>query len=298
MSVSRRDFLASLAVAAVACARSGSASVSSSPPVRLRFGYSASTWGNLELVAIDEISKLGFPGIQFRSSIVGHFMRQPSVLRDLMTQKKLEIVALSSGSVTLDPEVEAKMIADHVGRAKFLRDVGGSFLQVTDLKPAAVVTPEECTRLGELLSKIGRQTAELGVMLAYHPHMGTIGERPDNLDRVLAASDARNVKLLLDVAHYLQGGGDPAAAIRRHRDRLGFIHLTDVEATAGGLGYRFVELGKGRVNLPAVFDALRETAFAGWAVVELDAVTAPDRSAGESAAISKAYLEAHGFKIT
>jgi len=106
------------------------------------------------------------------------------------------------------------------------------------------------------------------------------------------------VKLLLDVAHYLQGGGDPAAAIRRHRDRLGFIHLTDVEATAGGLGYRFVELGKGRVNLPAVFDALRETAFAEWAVVELDAVTAPDRSAGESAAISKAYLEAHGFKIT
>jgi inosose dehydratase len=297
MSVSRREFLASIAVAAVACTRAASTPIAPSA-ARLRFGYSASTWGNLELVAIDEISKLGFRGIQFRSNIVGHFMRQPSVLRDLMAQKKLEIVALSSGSVTLDRAVEARMIADHVGRAKFLRDVGGTFLQVTDAKPSAEVTDAECTRLGELLTEIGRQTAELGVTLAYHPHMGTIGERPDDLDRVLAASDARNVKLLLDVGHYLQGGGDPAAAIRRHRDRLGLVHLTDVETISGGLGYRFVELGKGRVNLPGVFTALRDTAFGGWAVVELDAISAPDRSAAQSAGISKAYLESLGFTIT
>ncbi|MEO8335381.1 MAG: TIM barrel protein [bacterium] len=297
MSVSRREFLASLAVAAAACARVSS--VPTAPSVApLRFGYSASTWGNLELVAIDDISKLRFPGIQFRPNIVGHFMRQPSVLRDLMAQKKLTIVALSSGSVVLDTSVEARMIADHVARAKFLRDVGGMFLQVTDVKSAAVVTPEECTRLGALLTEIGRQTAELGVTLAYHPHMGTIGEKPDDLDRVLAASDTRNVKVLLDVAHYFQGGGDPVDAIRRHRARLGFVHLTDVETTTAGLGYRFVELGKGRVNLPAVFDVLRETGYDGWSLVELDAVTAPDRSAAASAAISKSYLESRGFSIT
>jgi inosose dehydratase len=281
----------------VACARTAPVPIAPSA-ARFKFGYSASTWGNLELVAIDEISKLGFPGIQFRPNIVGHFMRQPSVLRDLMAQKKLQIVALSSGSVTLDPSVETRMIADHIGRAKFLGDVGGSFLQVTDLKPSAVVTPEQCTRLGQLLTEIGHKSAEFGVTLAYHPHMGTIGERPENLARVLDESDPRSVKLLLDVAHYLQGGGDPADAIRRHRAQMGFVHLTDVETTTAGLGYRFVELGKGRVNLPAVFDAMRETMFGGWAVVELDAVTAPDRSAAESAAISKAYLESKGFNIT
>ena len=295
MSVSRREFLASLAVAAVACARSSPSPIS--PGVaRIRFGYSASTWGNNELVAIEDISKLGFPGIQFRSSIVGHFMRQPSVLRDLMVQKKLEIIALASGSVVLDQEVQTKMIADHVARARFLRDVGGLVLQVTDVKPAAVVSAAECTRLGELLSEIGRQTAALGVTLAYHPHMGTIGERSDDVDRILAASDPQHVKLVLDVGHWLQGGGDPAAAIRRHRDRLGFVHLTDVEPTTSGLGYRFVELGKGRVNLPAVFAALSDISFGGWAVVELDAIT--DHTAGESAAISKAYLESLGFNFT
>jgi inosose dehydratase len=296
MSVSRREFLASLAVAALACARNPPGAIAPGA-ARFRFGYSASTWGNLELVAIDDISKLGFPGIQFRPSVVGHFMRQPSVLRDLMAQNKLQIVALTSGSVTLEPAFETRMIADHVARAKFLGDVGGSFLQVTDVKPSADVTPEQCARLGQLLTEIGRRSAEFGVTLAYHPHMGTIGERPDNLERVLAASDPSSVKLLLDVAHYLQGGGDPADAIRRHRERLGFVHLTDVETITDGLGYRFVELGKGRVNLPAVFDAMRATKFGGWAVVELDAVTAPDRSARESAVISKAYLESQGFSI-
>jgi len=294
MSVSRREFLASLAVAAVACARSSSPG--SPTAARLRFGYSASTWGNNELVAIDDISKLGFSGIQFRPSIVGHFMRQPSVFHDLMVQKKLEVVAVASGSVVLDPEMQTRMIADHVARAKFVRDVGGQFLQVTDQKPSAVVSAADCTRLGEVLSELGRLTAELGVVLAYHPHMGTIGERPEDVDRVLAASDPRNVKLVLDVGHWTQGGGDPAAAIRRHGDRLGFIHLSDVESTTGGLGYRFVELGKGRVNFPAVFGALRDIAFGGWAVVELDALT--DHTAGESAAISKAYLESQGFSIT
>ncbi len=297
MSVSRREFLASLAVAAVACGRTTPGGIAPTPP-RFRFGYSASTWGNLELVAIDEISKLGFPGIQFRPSVVGHFVRQPSVLRDLMAQKKLQVVALSSGSVTLDPAGDARMITDHVARAKFLADVGGSFLQVTDTKPSAVVTAEQCTRLGQLLSEIGHKTAELGVMLAYHPHMGTIGEKPENLDRVLNETDPRTMKLLLDVGHYLQGGGDPADAIRRYRPQLGFVHLTDVETINSGLGYRFVELGKGHANLRAVFDAMRETMFGGWAVVELDAVTAPDRSAAQSAAISKAHLESLGFNIT
>lgn len=297
MSVSRREFLASLAVAAVACGRTTPGAIAPNAS-RFKFGYSASTWGNLELVAIDEISKLGFPGIQFRPTVVGHFMREPSVLRDLLAQKKLQVVALSSGSITLDPAFETRMITDHVARAKFLADVGGSFLQVTDVKPSAVVTPEQCTRLGQLLSEIGHKTDELGVALAYHPHMGTIGEKPENLEQILNETDPHTVKLLLDVGHYLQGGGDPADAIRRYRRQLGFVHLTDVETTDAGLGYRFVELGRGRVNLRAVFDAMRDTMFGGWTVVELDAVTAPDRSAGQSAAISKAYIESLGFSVT
>jgi inosose dehydratase len=130
--------------------------------------------------------------------------------------------------------------------------------------------------------------------------MGTIGERPENSDRVLAASDPSAVKLLLDVAHYAQGGGDPAAAIRRHHDRLALLHIKDVERVPSPDGrpehaYRFVELGRGYVDLPAVFAALRDVGFRGWAVVELDAVPVPGRSPAESAAMSKQYLVSHGL---
>ena len=163
------------------------------------------------------------------------------------------------------------------------------------------MTPDDCARLGDVLTDVGRRTAELGIPVGYHPHMGTIGERPENADRVLAAADPRYVKLLLDVAHYSQGGGDPVAAIRRYRERLLLVHIKDVESPVPSdpkSSYRFVELGRGRVNISGVFAALGEVGFDGWAVVELDTVPDATRTPKQSAAISKAYLETHGIGLS
>jgi inosose dehydratase len=111
------------------------------------------------------------------------------------------------------------------------------------------------------------------------------------------ASDPRYVKLELDIAHYQQGGGDPVKAIRTYRDRLLFLHIKDVEGPLeAGTGdpkhsYRFVELGRGKVDLPACFTALKEIMFRGWAVVELDSVPDKSRTPKESAVISRKYIE-------
>jgi inosose dehydratase len=290
--MNRREFIVTIAAGAAACARAPRAAA----PLRLKLGYATITWGANDLVAMDEISQLGWQGIQVRNNTWSHFFRAPQVFRDLLAQKKLTFVALSSGNVEIHPDQEAQTIGERLEHAKFVRDAGGLFLQVTDQRPRGrAVTPEDCVRLGELLTKIGRETAAMGVTLAYHPHMGTIGETPGNLERILAASDPKVVRLLLDVAHYQQGGGDPASAVRRHRDRLAFLHLKDVETTTSGDGYRFVELGRGRVNLPAVFDALAEIGFDGWAIVELDEVPETGRTPRESAEISRRYLEARGI---
>jgi inosose dehydratase len=103
------------------------------------------------------------------------------------------------------------------------------------------------------------------------------------------------VKLELDIAHYQQGGGDPVRAIRQYRDRLLFLHIKDVEdlttSDSRGRAYRFVELGRGRVDLPAVFAALREVKFSDWAIIELDAVPDKSRTPKECAEISVKYLE-------
>ena len=96
--------------------------------------------------------------------------------------------------------------------------------------PGVPSHPTTAPASADVLSEIGRRTAELGIPVGYRPHMGTIGERPDDADRVLSAADPRYVKLLLDVAHYQQGGGDPVAAIRRYRDRLLLLHVKDVES--------------------------------------------------------------------
>ena len=68
--------------------------------------------------------------------------------------------------------------------------------------------------------------------------------------------------------------------------------LCTTSAPAGnGPSYQFVELGRGSVDLPGVFAALRDVRFRGWAVVELDSVPDKTRTPKESAAISKRYLE-------
>ena len=296
----RRDFLKTLSVGAVvgalpaACRMPGTPA----PASRIRFGYAAITWGGADRQAIDDISALGYPGIQLRSGAVAQFGADPAALRALLERRRLTFVALSSGNLSIDPAREAAMLAEHTAHARFLRDAGGLNLQLIDEHPAGRdVTAGDCVRLGGLLTEIGRRAAEVGVQVVYHPHMGTIGERPENAERVLAASDPELVKLLLDVAHYTQGGGDPAAAIRRHHARIGLLHVKDVEPIPTAPGYRFTELGRGRVDLPAVFDALRDVRYDGWAVVELDDVVGPGGTPAQAAANNKRYLESRGFRV-
>src|SRR5438876_1011368 len=121
------------------------------------------------------------------------------------------------------------------------------------------------------------------------------GVRTEEVDQILQAMDPRFAKLELDVAHYFQGGGDPAKAIEKYGDRLLFLHIKDVEPAPSGANakrpFRFVELGRGRVDLPAAFAALHKVHFRGWAIVELDVVPDKARTPKESGAISKKYLE-------
>jgi len=289
MHTTRREFLATVGSAAVASLGMRASTLVAMP--LLRWGYAAITWGDKNRQAIDDIAALGYAGIQLRANALQQF--GAAELRELLETRKLSLVALSSGSVPLGPETDdRRMIEDHVAHARFVRDAGGSFLQVTDEKPTGrTVTAGDIKRLGRLLTEIGKRTSDLGITLGYHNHMGTIGEKPDDVDRILEAADPMYVRFELDIAHYRQGGGNPVEAIRRHASRLLFLHIKDVRPTA--TGYRFVELGRGTVDIKGVLDALGDTGFSGWAVIELDEVppSEPPRTAKECAAISKRYVE-------
>ena len=269
---------------------------------RAQFGYAAITWGGNDRAAMDDISATGFRGIQLRASAVTSWSKSPDQLGQLLAARQLTFVALSSGTLRFKESFAAADIALHVRNAEFVRDAGGRYLQLIDERPVGYApAPDDYRRMGRLLTEIGRRTADLGVAVGYHNHMGALGQSPDEVARVLDAADPRYVKLELDIAHYQAAGGDPAKAVRDYHDRLLFLHLKDLQwlpptATAAH-PYRFVELGRGVVNVNTVLAELDRAQFGGWAIVELDAVTDAKRSAKESALISRSYLESNGYTI-
>lgn len=303
----RREFvssglgLAALAAATRSVVAAALPNASSPPAARIKFGYAAITWDGDDLTAIADIASLGFPGIQLRASAVTRWGNRPSELKELLAANGLTMVALSSGVAALDPAKEQETIALHAQHARFVRDVGGLYLQVVDERPRGREPgPDDFRRMGHLLTEIGRRTADLGVPLGLHNHMGNLSQSPAEVERVLEASDPKFVRLELDVAHYHQAGGKPADAVRRHADRLLFLHIKDVESPVPGGrpgSYRFVELGRGQVDLAGVFASLAAVGFDGWAIVELDSVPDGARTPKESGEIAKQYLRSRGLSI-
>jgi inosose dehydratase len=299
--VTRRDFLATV-VSAYAASRTVTAAA-------MRLGYAAITWGADVDGAIDDIAASGFRGIQLRGEAFAQYGDRRKELRARLEQHALTFAVLSSGNLSIDPARERDEIANHTRHAQFVRDAGGQYLQVIDERPKGRdVTADDYRRLGRLMTKLGMRTADIGVPLVYHHHMNSTGEKPQEVRAVLDAADPRHVRLLFDVAHYQQGGGDPVAAIREYRDWIEVVHLKDVRSGGSGGsglptearsaevgGYEFVELGRGRVNLPGVFAALRDIAFDKWAIVELDRVPDPGRTPKESAEMNKRYLIEQGL---
>jgi inosose dehydratase len=303
--LTRRKFLSGLALSAAfsSAAASSQATQLAVPGMNLtpfdarsgqsiHLGYAAITWGSDGRKAIDDISAVGFHGVQLRSDAIATF--EPAELRDILQKHGLTFVALSGGNIHIDQAVEADDLALHTKNAKFVHDAGGLYLQVIDQPPKREITSADLNRLGYLLTELGKRTADVGVPLGYHNHMGALSERPENLDRILEATDPQYARLELDVAHYFQGGGDPVKAIDKYHDRILFLHLKDVRDaepnTQGVKGpYQWVELGRGKVNLPAVVRALEKYHFNGWAVVELDRVPDKGRTPKESAEINKKY---------
>lgn len=260
-------------------------------PSAIKIGYASITWKRNDRQAIADISALGYSGIQLRANALTEFP-DPHALKDLLAEHKLTFVALSSdGGAPLDRARQAKAIATHVKNAEYLHEAGGKYLQVIGTFQKCPFTPADYQQEGHLLTEIAKRVADYGIKTGFHNHMGSVGQTPQQVDAILAASDPRYVKLELDVAHYVQGGGDPAAAIRKYHDRLLFLHLKDVEPAATHSGYQFIELGQGRVDFPAIFAALRDVQFRGWGIVELDDErVGTTRTPKQSAAMSKEYL--------
>jgi inosose dehydratase len=132
------------------------------------------------------------------------------------------------------------------------------------------------------LDRLADAAARRGLLVALHPHVGTMVQTPDDLERVLTGS---SVRLCLDTGHLLIGGTDPVELVRAVPERIAHVHLKDVDqalaarVTAGDLTYMqavaqrmYMPLGQGDVDIAAIVTALRENGFDGWFVLEQDTI--------------------------
>ncbi|GAA2008150.1 sugar phosphate isomerase/epimerase [Catenulispora subtropica] len=155
------------------------------------------------------------------------------------------------------------------------------------------------------LDRLRGRAAELGIRACLHPHVGTMIETGEDVDRLL---DRSVTPLCLDTGHLMAGGGDPARVAREAPERIMHAHLKDVDAALaarvrdGGLTYHdavraglYTPLGTGDADIAGVVGALEGNGYQGWYVLEQDTVldSEPGDGAGPLAAVRAgvAYLE-------
>ncbi|MCU0325272.1 MAG: sugar phosphate isomerase/epimerase [Spirosomaceae bacterium] len=266
---------------------------------KFKLAYSAITWNGNDLVAIKDIAALGFKGIQLRANTYAPFKDNPQELKDTLDKNGLKLVMFSSGNVGILDDI-TKDRETHLNHAKFIKALGGNSLQITNTSRPKdrLPTTDELKKYAKNMSAVAKAVLEeTGVQPAWHNHMNQLGETPEEVDIIINEMDTKHIKLLLDVAHYTQGGGKPEEAVLKYKNILFATHIKDTKAVESKSGYQFVELGQGRVEFPKIFDALGKIKFDGWNIIELDSVPVKGRTALECGQTSKKYLESINVKF-
>jgi len=132
------------------------------------------------------------------------------------------------------------------------------------------------------LDRLASLAAARGVRAVLHPHVGTMVERGDEVQRVLEGSV---ISLCLDTGHLLIGGTDPAELTRQAPERIAHTHFKDVndqiaaQVRSGRLTYTegvrrgmYRPLGLGDVDFAAIVSYLRGRDYGGWYVLEQDTI--------------------------
>ena len=128
---------------------------------------------------------------------------------------------------------------------------------------------KDAWRLVEKLAK------EYDQKLAIHNHGPEDKEysTPDIIWNEIKSLDAR-VGLCIDVGHTARAGADPAAALKQYAARLYDVHMKDSVAVVGAMKDVPIEVGAGRLNVPAMLRTLRDIKYNGVVTFEYEKVAA------------------------
>lgn len=268
--------------------------------LRERLAAAPITWGVCEVpgwgyqLSPDEVladmAALGFTHTEFGS--VGFLPADGNELAGVLRRHGLLLLGGFVAVVLHDPdrfEFEIERVASVVGQ---MASAGGTWFVSCPVfdhddwqRPR--LDDAQWNSVFEGLAAIDDVTARSGMRHAFHPHVGALIQDDVETRTVLEHTDTQ---LVLDTAHLTLGGTDPAALADSHSDRIGLVHLKDVDAAVaerlhqGELSLMravqqglFPPLGQGVVRLTEIVRSLEESRPDLWYVLEQDAaLSGPD----------------------
>lgn len=166
----------------------------------------------------------------------------------------------------------------------------------------------EWTAFAGRFREIAKMGADHGLTVGVHAHAAGFMDFEPELERLLEEVDESLLKICFDTGHHSYAGFDPVAFMRRHIQRISYMHFKDIDpavkarAIANRTGFYdacaqgiFCNLGKGDVDFAAVRQVLLENGYDGWCTVEQDCDPAGPTSPIDDARANRAYLESIDF---
>lgn len=289
------------------------------------------SWGVIENIegerydwarVLDEIAATGYAGTELGDW--GFMPTDPARLARELAARELRLLGAWVSVWLHDPERLSQDIADCLRAARLLATVGGpECLIVLGNDPygdplrslhSGRITPEmgmsdaQWEAFTRGAGEIARQVrAGTGLRTVVHPHIGTWVETPAETARLLAQTDPELLGIVFDTGHWRFGGGSDLNDLRRHADRIWYVHFKDHDPQVaqqsrqqGWDGPRsvgegiFPELGRGDIDFPAVLKLLAEIGYEHWIVVEQDVLPGLGTPM-ESARRNREYLASIGL---
>jgi sugar phosphate isomerase/epimerase len=232
-----------------------------------------------------DMSYAGFDGIELMPDALkaeGGVER----VRELSDKHSLPVIGTSWGAAMWDRGKHEAILADAGALLPRLAAVGGRTLGTSVGHTPEPKTDEQFDAQADVLRQLITLCAQHGVVLNLHNHTYEVENGEHDLNGTLAR--VPEVKLGPDLNWLLRGGVDPVDFIRRHAERIVFLHLRDQKADG-----RWPEaMGEGAMDHAAIGQALRDIGFTGEAVVELahERDFEPTRPLRESLKMSRDYV--------
>ena len=115
----------------------------------------------------------------------------------------------------------------------------------------------------------GQESERVRFNYAIHLHGPDIKTYPDATDVWEHTKDLDpRIGMCLDVGHDLRNGCDPVADLKKYHTRVFDMHIKDVtDSSKAGRG---IEIGRGKIDFPALIRMMREVNYTGMCSLEFE----------------------------